>query len=207
MSTLSTIRYCLQKSMNAKSTSYGKYYAQPVSQGTVNLDELAAHISDHGSVYTRDVVIGVMTKMVDCINELLAQGYKVKLGELGTFYNSIHNDGKKAVKDPSKFDVTQIAGVNLRFLPFSGKKLSGKYNNASTTRADRHAYECMGIKEANKEGLLPIPGKVTDKNPGSSSAGSTTGGENNPGAGGEGSGDTGETKPGGTVGGGGSLEG
>ena len=194
MSTLTTIRYCLQKSMNTKSVSYGKYYAKPVSQGTVNLDELAAHISDHGSVYTRDVVVGVMTKMVDCINELLAQGYKVKLGELGTFYNSIRNDGKKAVSDPTKFDVTQIAGVNLRFLPFSGKKLGGKFNNTSTTRADRHAY-------ANKEGLLPIPGKVTDKNPGStdaggSSSGSNTGGQK-PGAGGESGGDAGDTPSGG----------
>ena len=185
MSTLTTIRYCLQKSTNSKSNSYGKYYAKPVSQGTVNLDELASHISDHGSVYTRDVVVGVMTKMVDCINELLAQGYKVKLGELGTFYNSIRNDGKKAVSDPSKFDVAQIAGVNLRFLPFSGKKLGGKFNNTSTTRADRHAYECMGIKEANKEGLLPIPGKVTAHIPGSnggggssSTGGSTPGGQN-----------------------------
>ena len=179
MSTLTTIRYCLQKCTNSKSTAYAKYYAKPVSQGTVNLDELAAHISDHGSVYTRDVVVGVMTKMVDCINELLAQGYKVKLGELGTFYNSIRNDGKKAVSDPTKFDVAQIAGMNLRFLPFSGKKLGGKFNNTSTTRADRHAYECMGIKEANKEGLLPIPGKVTDKNPGSTDAGgsSSTGGD------------------------------
>ena len=178
MSTLTTIRYCLQKSTNSKSNSYGKYYAKPVSQGTVDLDELASHISDHGSVYTRDVVVGVMTKMVDCINELLAQGYKVKLGELGTFYNSIRNDGKKAVSDPSKFDVAQIAGVNLRFLPFSGKKLGGKFNNTSTTRADRHAYECMGIKEANKEGLLPIPGKVNDNNPGSNGGGgsSSTGG-------------------------------
>ena len=188
MSTLTTIRYCLQKCMNTKSTAYAKYYAQPVSQGTVNLDELAAHISDHGSVYTRDVVVGVMTKMVDCINELLAQGYKVKLGELGTFYNSIRNDGKKAVSDPSKFDVAQIAGVNLRFLPFSGKKLGGKFNNASTTRADRHAYECMGIKEANKEGLLPIPGKVTDNNPGSNGGGgsSSTGGTPSGGSGVEG---------------------
>ena len=50
MSTLTTIRYCLQKSTNSKSTSYGKYYAKPVSQGTVDLDELASHISDHGSV-------------------------------------------------------------------------------------------------------------------------------------------------------------
>ena len=191
MSTLTTIRYCLQKCTNSKSTAYAKYYAKPVSQGTVNLDELASHISDHGSVYTRDVVVGVMTKMVDCINELLAQGYKVKLGELGTFYNSIRNDGKKAVSDPSKFDVAQIAGVNLRFLPFSGKKLGGKFNNTSTTRADRHAYECMGIKEANKEGLLPIPGKVTDNNPGSnggggssSTGGSTSGGQNPSGGGG-----------------------
>ena len=192
MSTLTTIRYCLQKSTNSKSNSYGKYYAKPVSQGTVNLDELASHISDHGSVYTRDVVVGVMTKMVDCINELLAQGYKVKLGELGTFYNSIRNDGKKAVSDPSKFDVAQIAGVNLRFLPFGGKKLGGKFNNTSTTRADRHAYECMGIKEANKEGLLPIPGKVTDNNPvsngggGSSSTGGSTSGGQNPSGGLEG---------------------
>ena len=85
MSTLTTIRYCLQKNMNTKSSTYCKYYAKTVSQGTVDLDDLAAHISDHGSVYTRDVVVGVMTKMVDCINELLAQGYKVKLGELGTF--------------------------------------------------------------------------------------------------------------------------
>lgn len=191
MSTLTTIRYCLQKCTNSKSTAYAKYYAKPVSQGTVNLDELASHISDHGSVYTRDVVVGVMTKMVDCINELLAQGYKVKLGELGTFYNSIRNDGKKAVSDPSKFDVAQIAGVNLRFLPFSGKKLGGKFNNTSTTRADRHAYECMGIKEANKEGLLPIPVKVTDNNPGSnggggssSTGGSTSGGQNPSGGGG-----------------------
>ena len=38
MSTLTTIRYCLQKCMNTKSTAYAKYYAQPVSQGTVNLD-------------------------------------------------------------------------------------------------------------------------------------------------------------------------
>ena len=188
MSTLTTIRYCLQKSTNSKSNSYGKYYAKPVSQGTVNLDELASHISDHGSVYTRDVVVGVMTKMVDCINELLAQGYKVKLGELGTFYNSIRNDGKKAVEDPSKFDVAQIAGVNLRFLPFSGKKLGGKFNNTSTTRADRYAYECMGIKEANKEGLLPIPGKVTDNNPGSTGGGgsSSTGGNPSGGSGVEG---------------------
>lgn len=188
MSTLTTIRYCLQKCMNNKNSAYAKYYAKPVSQGTVNLDELAAHISDHGSVYTRDVVVGVMTKMVDCINELLAQGYKVKLGELGTFYNSIRNDGKKAVSDPSKFDVAQIAGVNLRFLPFSGKKLGGKFNNTSTTRADRHAYECMGIKEANKEGLLPIPGKVTDNNPGSNGGGgsSSTGGTPSGGSGVEG---------------------
>ena len=195
MSTLTTIRYCLQKCMNNKSSAYDKYYAKPVSQGTVNLDELAAHISDHGSVYTRDVVVGVMTKMVDCINELLAQGYKVKLGEFGTFYNSIRNDGKKAVSDPSKFDVAQIAGVNLRFLPFSGKKLGGKFNNTSTTRADRHAYECMGIKEANKEGLLPIPGKVTDKNPGSTDAGGSS--SSGSATGGEGSGDTGGTPSGG----------
>ena len=38
----------------------------------------------HGSVYTEDVVIGVITKMKNCIQEMLADGHKVKLDGIGT---------------------------------------------------------------------------------------------------------------------------
>ena len=42
----------------------------------------------------------------------------------------------------------------------------------------------MGIKEANKEGLLPIPGKVTDNNPGSNAGGGSSSTGGNPSGGG-----------------------
>ena len=172
-----------------------KAYAKNQIREVWNLDKFCKHIASHNSGYSRGLVKAILSDMCDCLVEQLLNGNKVKLGELGTFYNSIRNDGKKAVSDPTKFDVAQIAGVNLRFLPFSGKKLGGKFNNTSTTRADRHAYECMGIKEANKEGLLPIPGKVTDKNPGSTDAGGSS--SSGSATGGEGSGDTGGTPSGG----------
>ena len=55
-----------------------KTYGKIIYRGTLNLADMAEHIMKHGTVYTEDVVIGVITKMKNCIQEMLADGYKVK---------------------------------------------------------------------------------------------------------------------------------
>ncbi len=56
-----------------------KTYGKIIYRGTLGLNEMAEHIMKHGTVYTEDVVIGVITKLKNCIQEMLADGYKVKL--------------------------------------------------------------------------------------------------------------------------------
>ena len=63
-----------------------KTYGKIIYRGTLSLADMAEHIMKHGSVYTEDVVIGVITKLKTCMQEMLADGYKVKLDGIGTLY-------------------------------------------------------------------------------------------------------------------------
>jgi predicted histone-like DNA-binding protein len=71
---------------NKKRNTFGKTYPRVVNTGTVNLDGLCEHIQEHGSMWTDDVVSGVVKKTIKCIQELLLDSHKVKLNGLGTFY-------------------------------------------------------------------------------------------------------------------------
>lgn len=76
-----------------------KFYAMSQYESIMELDEFAEHIATHGSVYTRDIVHGVITKMVDCMKEQLIEGKRIKLGELGTFQLSISGKGADSAED------------------------------------------------------------------------------------------------------------
>ena len=47
---------------DSESVMYGKWYARLKSIETMSMTKLAKHISEHGSVFTEDVVEGVMKK-------------------------------------------------------------------------------------------------------------------------------------------------
>ena len=65
----------------------------------VDLNEFAQHIHDHGSPYTRDVILGVLTAAVDCLREQLRSGNKVNFGDLGAFSISLRSDGVERAED------------------------------------------------------------------------------------------------------------
>jgi hypothetical protein len=50
----------LRKNKNATSSAYGKYYPEVDTKKTLSLRGFAQHMADHGSIYTRDVVEGVL---------------------------------------------------------------------------------------------------------------------------------------------------
>ena len=81
-----------------------KAYASPQASGHMDLDEFCAHIAQHGSIWTPDIVGGVVKKMVLCMEELLCAGNTIELGSLGTFKVSIKSKG---AKDFASFDVNQ----------------------------------------------------------------------------------------------------
>ena len=64
---------------DSESVMYGKYYARLKSIETMSMARMAKHISEHGSVYTEDVVEGVMKKFKTCLLEMLLESKKVKV--------------------------------------------------------------------------------------------------------------------------------
>lgn len=69
--------------------------AQPLK--VMELDELAQHIASHGSKYNRADINAVLIQAVDCLQEQLLAGMKVKLGDLGAFYTSISSEGAESL--------------------------------------------------------------------------------------------------------------
>ena len=116
---MSKIIYDVYQNKNEDSTSFGKYFGRVVHTETLNTRKLARHIAEHGSVYTQDVVEGVLTKAEACIVEMLLESKKVKLEGLGTFYLMAENK-KGGVVSVDKFNPkTSFKGLHIRFLPDS----------------------------------------------------------------------------------------
>ena len=97
-----------------------KTYGKIIYRGTLGLNDMAEHIMKHGTVYTEDVVIGVITKLKNCIQEMLADGYKVKLDGIGTLYPVTTSSG---VADAKDFNAQEnITRVGVAFLADQSKK-------------------------------------------------------------------------------------
>ena len=97
-----------------------KTYGKIIYRGTLSLNDMAEHIMKHGSVYTEDVVIGVITKLKTCLQEMLADGYKVKLDGIGTLYPVCSSEGVADAKDYSASE--NVTRVGISFLADQSKK-------------------------------------------------------------------------------------
>ena len=111
--------YVLKKMQNIKSPVNNRWFAHVNRQGTLSTRGLADHMIEHGLVGNRGDVVAMLAKLSECIPELVAQGYGVKLDGIGIFYPTIANKkgGADSVED---FSVTKnIDGIRFRFTPDS----------------------------------------------------------------------------------------
>ena len=114
---MAKILYEVKQNKNQFNTGYGKWYAKVKALETLNTRKLANHISEHGSIYTPDVVYGVLEKFRSCLVEMLLESKKVKIEGLGTFYTTLENQkrgsNKKEEYNPNK----HMKALHIRFLP------------------------------------------------------------------------------------------
>ena len=108
------ILYVLKQNKNSESASYQKYFAYPVIEETIELDGLAAHMSNHNTPFSKGAIKGMLTDMVSCIKELLLEGKNVKIADLAIFSLGIKN-AKGGASSADDFSVSKnIKGVKLR---------------------------------------------------------------------------------------------
>ena len=176
---MAKILYEVKQNQNSSSVAYGKWFAQVKTLETLNTRKLATHISEHGSIYTPDVVYGVLEKFRSCLIEMLLESKKVKIEGLGTFYTTLENT-KGGAQSKDKFNVnSHLKALHIRFLPEQTTE-----ENISSRQFLKQA-EFINIdsllKKEDEESLTPDPspnGEGSDNQGGGNGGNSGSGSEN-----------------------------
>ena len=200
----------LRQNKNDKSPAYGKYFPEVDVQKTLSLRGFAKHMTDHGSVYGRDLLEGVLIKITECLPELVSQGIPVQLGNLGTFYPTAEVKKNAAVSSIAEMEGLDpndlVQAIHIRFLPDSSKldNISGRAFKEACALELRNIVDTQAVTVNGKirkmqtltpistavaitrsGGSTPSTGGNTGNNPGGSTGGNT-GGNDGGGDGGDG---------------------
>ena len=114
---MAKILYEVKQNQNQYNAGYGQWYAKVKALETLNTRKLANHISEHGSIYTPDVVYGVLEKFRSCLVEMLLESKKVKIEGLGIFYTTLENQKNGASKKEEYNPNKHMKALHIRFLP------------------------------------------------------------------------------------------
>ena len=123
-----------------------KAYATLQLTGVVRLSELSKHISEHNSVFSQGTIVGILTELSACIRELLLQGYKIDLGDLGTLTPAIKTKGAVDLKS---FTAQNITDLRVNFA--KGSALLNLRRDAEFEQTTTRAAQAAAL-EAQKEG-------------------------------------------------------
>ena len=185
---MAKIIYEVYQNQNEHSSAFGKWYGRVKYLESLNTRKLANHISEHGSIYTPDVVYGVLEKFRSCLLEMLLNSKKVKIEGLGTFYTTLEcKKGGALTKE--KFNInSNLDGLHIRFLPEQEQE-----QNISSRQFLKQAefinVDSLLKKEDEENNPSSGSGGSTDNGSGGDSTGGNTGGNTgggNTGGGGDG---------------------
>ena len=170
-----------------------KQNAFAISQYTdvMTIEKFAKHITSHGSVYSRADISAILYMAVDCMREMLLEGKKIRLGDLGDFSLLLASKGAETA---DKFTAQNITNVKVQWDP--GQQFKNLLDDAEFNLVASRSAQAAVIK-AIKEGKTNVDLNVPETPDGGGDG--TTGG----GTQGGGSGTTG-TEGSGTQGAGGS---
>ena len=89
-----------------------KQHAFAVAQyvDVMTIEKFARHIATHGCVYSRADISAILYLAVDCMREMLLNGRKIRLGDLGDFSVTLASKGAETAE---KFSAANITAVNV----------------------------------------------------------------------------------------------
>ena len=145
----------LRQNKNVKNAGYGKYYPEVDTQETLTLKGFAKHMSDHGSIYSLDLIEGVLKKITQCLPELISQGVPIRLDPLGTFLPTCSVDKPlNDIPDMEGADPNAVVkGVHIRFLPY------GVEDENITSRRFKQEYCSLEFRNIIDTQEVTIDGK------------------------------------------------
>lgn len=108
------IRIVLYQNTNQKiAEACGKWFPRVVSDETIGLEELAAHMASHNTPYSKGAILGMLTDAAACTKELLLLGKNVKFADIAIFSLGLKVKGGAPTKENYNV-VKYILGLKLR---------------------------------------------------------------------------------------------
>ena len=178
-----------------------KQNAFAISQYTdvMTIEKFAKHITSHGSVYSRADISAILYMAVDCMREMLLEGKKIRLGDLGDFSILL---GSKGAETADKFTAQNITNVKVQWEP--GQQFKNLLDDAEFNLvASRSAQAAVikAIKEGKTNVDLNVPINPDGGGDGDGAQGGGSGTTGTEGSGTQGAGGSGTTGDQGTSGG------
>ena len=172
-----------QKDLDLVKTEKQNAFAISQYTDVMTIEKFAKHITSHGSVYSRADISAILYMAVDCMREMLLEGKKIRLGDLGDFSVLLSSKGAESA---DKFTAQNINQVKVQWEP--GKELKNLLDDAEFNLVASRSAQAAVLK-AIKEGKSTVdlnapidPDGGDDGNGGGSNGGgSTTGGGSNAG--------------------------
>ena len=183
-----SVFYRKYQNKNPHGSSYGKWFARAVTIGkTFTVEDLAKHMSEHNTPYSKGAIKGVLTDMIGCIRELMLEGKAVKLDGLAIFSAGIKTK-KKGAPTSEDFSTTKhIDSVYMR------ARATGEFTRAELTKAGNVTELPKNFTDYHEEDDEPQNGGSTGDNTGGGSQNSGSTGDNT--GGGSTTGDNGDRDP------------
>ena len=159
---MAKIFYLLKQNNIKNSKVKGKWFAHGKTVEVLNTRKMANHIAEHGSIYTPDVVFGVLEKFRSCLLEMLLNSKRVKIDGLGIFFTTLENEAGGAAKKEDFSPQKNLKGLHIRFLP----------DQMAETNISSREF----LKKAEFVNAEAFAGSLVEDEPSNGSGGGNTGG-------------------------------
>ena len=181
------IELYLSKNNNEVSPSFGKYYPRVSYKQTLDIHDMAQHMSEHNTPFSEGTIEGILRDFVKCVREQTLNGNTVKVDDLAIFKVSVIGNGCAKLYDADvdkaisasigtmkKTDKTGPAVQSLKLLAqatgeYTRDELNKDGKLSWTDKAEEMIAEAKGSLTPN-----PSPNGEGSENQG----GGTTGGDN-----------------------------
>ena len=193
------IELYLTKNKIEGSAAYGKYYPRVSYKETLNIHDMAKHMSEHNTPFSEGTIEGILRDFVKCVREQTLNGNTVKVDDLAIFKVSVVGNGCAKLYDADvdkaisasigtmkKSDKTGPAVQSLKLLA----QATGEYTRDELNKDGRLSWTDKAEEMiAQAKGSLtpnPSPNGEGSENQGggTNTGGGTTGGDNGDNSGG-----------------------
>ena len=97
-------------------------------------------------MFSKGTILGILCELSSCIRELLLQGYKIDLDELGTLTPYVKSRGAVSMKDFTSDNITELVVNFQKGSALQNLRRDAEFEQTTTRVAQRAALE------AQKEG-------------------------------------------------------